>query len=323
MKNKAKYIILDCDTGEDDALAILVALANNLPLDYIITSYGNTSLKNSTANTANILGLAGNNHIKVLPFSRRALKPHLIERNVDAANFIGKNGLCNTIIPTTKVENILKGLEKQQEKKLIEILKEQKSTDYIITGPCTNFAKVCLTLGSEIKQYVHALYIMGGSIHTHGNSGPIDKKGDQMAEFNFYCDPYAADIVLNSGLPIYLITWDMTETIGIPFAWIQNFQSKIVSGKFVVQMMRNFFTYYGLDQNRDFELNDPVTILAQMGWGSYKKKKVRVLRTIDAFGKVILAKAGADINYFTLTKREKRKSIEKILGDLQIQRQEK
>lgn len=314
-----KKIILDCDTGEDDALAILVALANKLPMDYIVTSFGNTTLENSTANTANVLGLAGNSSIKVVPFSKTSLKPHPIEPQVSAADVIGKNGLCNTVIPATSYNNILDLSEDEALDKLLDILKLQKSTDYIITGPCTNFAKVCRKLGNEIKQCVHAVYIMGAAIHTAGNSGPINPKtGQQVAEFNFYCDPHAANVVLKAGLPIYLVTWDITQGITVPYARITNFQGVTDAGKFVVEMMHNFFIYYGLGLGRSFELNDPITVLAQMGWGTYKKKKIKVLTAKNKYGMTVVAEDGNPVFYFMSSKAEIEKMVQKTLADVGV-----
>lgn len=314
-----RKVILDCDTGEDDALAILVAIRNKLPLKYIVTSYGNSTLEDATRNTSNILSLAQAKDIIVLPGSTHPIKPHKVQQGHSAGDFVGKNGLCNTELPQSNYKNIVALSEDMFTNKLVDILKQQKKTTYIITGPCTNFAKACLLLKDEIREYVDKVYIMGGAIHVAGNSGPKDNISQKkLAEFNFYCDPFATDIVLSSGLPIYLITWDITSTITIPYKAIQKFTSNTQVGKFVITLMNNFFTYYGLSHERNFELNDPITVLAHIGYGSYQTKKIKIITTKDHFGQTIIDPNGENVHYFTLSENQKKEAIKKILRDIQV-----
>src|SRR5437660_6901316 len=84
-------LILDCDTGEDDALAILLAIVNKLPMHHVVTSYGNTSIQNSTRNSARLLSLAGAEHVVVIQGSAHALRDHPIEKGgVSAKDFVGR-----------------------------------------------------------------------------------------------------------------------------------------------------------------------------------------------------------------------------------------
>src|SRR5262249_44729878 len=95
-----RSLIMDVDTGEDDALAILLALRLGLPLRYVFCSYGNTALENVTRNTAAILELAGASGVKVLPGAQRSSRPHIHwKKGVSAGRFVGPNGLCGVELP--------------------------------------------------------------------------------------------------------------------------------------------------------------------------------------------------------------------------------
>ncbi len=309
-------IILDCDTGEDDALAIMIALANKLPLRAVVSSYGNTTLENATKNSADILSLAEAPQVVVLPGSEGPMKPHKIQPNYSAGDFVGKNGLCNTVLPLSKYQNVRSVTDDNFVAELADIIKHEKTT-YIITGPCTNFAKVCQYFGDATKQYIDKVYVMGGAVYAAGNSGPPDPQShERIAEFNFYCDPYAADIVLASGLPIHLVTWDITSTIIVPFEIVQNLQATYPTGKFAAMLMRNFFKYYGLAHDRSFELNDPITVLACLGWGNYHLKHLRVRTTKSHFGQSVLDSSGYPVFYFVLDEQQKAAAASKILADL-------
>lgn len=312
-------LILDCDTGEDDALAILVAVANKLPLKYVVTSYGNTTISNATKNSSRLLSLSGASRVKVLQGSEKPLQVHPIEKKFTAGDFVGKNGLCNVILSPSKFKNVIKPEPDNFPQILAGILQHEGSIEYIITGPCTNFARVCELLGKDIKKYVKKLYIMGGAIETAGNSGPKDPKTKkQLAEFNFYGDAFSANIVLGSGIPTYLVTWDITSTVTIPFVQIKKFLVRTPVARFTKKLMTNFFTYYGLSHDRNFELNDPLTILAQMGYGKYKKKMIRVITDKKQFGRSVEDKNGSPIYYFHLTEAEKLEAAKKILSALGV-----
>lgn len=297
---KKNNVILDCDTGEDDALAILLAVANKLPLTHIVTSYGNTSLANATRNTSRILSLANERTVSVIPGSKAPLGKHPIEKDVSAGDFVGKNGICNVKLPRSKYNNILKTGENDFVDTLTEILTFHAPVDYIVTGPCTNLAKVLLALGGSAKKYIRSVYIMGGALYASGNSGPIDRSTHgQFAEFNFYCDAKAVQIVLQSRLPIYLVTWDVTRNVTISYEELSHVESKTSVGSFVLDLMKSFFTYYGLGHDRNFEFNDPLTILAAMGIGTYRKEKISIVTKGVAYGKIVPDEKGYMVNYFT------------------------
>jgi purine nucleosidase len=311
-------LILDVDTGEDDALAVLLAVKNKLPLTHVVTSFGNTSLENSTRNTSRLLNLVNAKKVVVVKGSAKPLQDHPFEKTTSVAgDFVGKNGLCNVELP----DNINIKIEDPPEKDFIShmeaIFKKNGKTDYIITGPCTNFARICIKLGKKIHTYIGNVYIMGGAIHTAGNSGPIDPKTKEaVAEFNAYCDPYALEEVLKTGLPIHMITWDITSIVTIPFKAIKKFKSTTPEGRFVITLMQSFFTFYGLSNDRNFELNDPLTVLAYMGKGSYTEERISVVTTEKNYGQTKTSKTGYSIKYYQLEKIQP--AIQEILEMLTV-----
>lgn len=312
-------VILDCDTGEDDAIAILVALANNIPISHIVTSFGNTTIANSTRNTSRLLSYVGATGINVVVGSSKPLMTHEYNAHVTAGVFVGKNGLCNTKLPASKIANVITPGEEKFAPLLCSLIQEQAPVDYIITGPCTNFAKICTTFGAKVSEYIERVFIMGGALYSAGNSGPTDPAtGYASAEFNAYCDPHAFNIVLGSGLPLYVVSWDVTSTVTIPYDRVNRFTSQTRQGIFAKTLMHNFLTFYGLNHGRNFELNDPLTVLAYVGFGHWKEEKISVVTHGIRYGKTVLYPQGYPIYYFYLKIGEKDKVIGKILSDLDL-----
>lgn len=320
MTERERNLILDCDTGEDDALAMLVALQYKLPFHYLVTSYGNSTVENATRNTSRLLSYVGNHTTKVIRGSSRSLEPHIHKPEGESAgDFVGKNGLCNVELPEAKIPNIISPDESEFPKLLSDLIKNESPLDYIITGPSTNFAKACLHLGSSIKDYVKDVYVMGGAIHKSGNSGSINPQtGKEFAEFNFYCDPNAVDIVLDSGLPIHLVTWDITSTLTVPYDRISEFHGDTPVSEFSITLMKSFFKYYGLANDRNFELNDPITVMAKMGYGSYREERIRIITDGVEYGRSVLDPQGKDINYFYLNNSERNRIVDTVLRTLDI-----
>lgn len=322
MKETEPNIILDSDTGEDDALAILVAVKNKLPIHYVISSHGNSTIENTTRNASRLLSYVDEPNVQVIKGSSKPLEQHIHKKEGEietAGSFVGNNGLCNVELPESKFQNVIDPGEEKLPEFLASVIKAEAPVDYIITGPSTNFAKVNQFLGSDIKKYVRNVYIMGGAIHESGNSGPINPQtGKGFAEFNFYCDPNAVNVVLESGLPVHLITWDITSQLTVPYARIEQFATETAMAKFVAKLMKNFFETYGLSHDRNFELNDPVTVMAKMGYGSYRVERIQVLTSGLEYGQSVVDPNGHSVRYFTLDADQKRDIIEAVLHTLDV-----
>lgn len=326
--NKNIPIILDCDTGEDDAIAIVLSIMANLPLKYIVTCHGNTTLDHATDNTVRILGVLDAENIQLIKGATYPTEPHKWEPPGFTAgtDFLGNNGLCNLKLPRGDFKDIFEETDYLQ--KLENILITEKRVDYIITGPCTNFALLCRKMGPSIKKYIRNLYIMGGAVHVRGTRGAgvkntsHDKSGKEpltWAEFNFYCDPYAIKEILSLNFNPLLVTWDQCIQFELPFSLISRMKSATPGGKFIVELMHAFMKIYGLKNKTKFELCDPLTIMAYMGYGKERQEKINLVTDKNLFGKSYPDKNGYPVRYFYVAdKSEVDSIISSMLSKLQI-----
>jgi purine nucleosidase len=191
-------IIIDTDPGQDDALAILLALASpELEVLGITAVAGNVPLALTETNARKICELAGKPETRVFA---GAVRP-LVRALVTAEEVHGKTGLDGPDLPQPKMP-----LEKQHAVDFIieTLLSEPSGTVTLCAlGPLTNVALALIrepNIASRIKQIV----LMGGGFFEGGNVTPT-------AEFNIYVDPHAADVVFRSGISIVAMPLDVTH----------------------------------------------------------------------------------------------------------------
>ena len=186
---------IDCDTGVDDAVALLLAHAlPQLDLCGISVVCGNTTLENAFRNTQRINGLMGTDY----PVYRGAEKPLLKELRISTA-FHGENGLGNVELPLP--ENAVDCQEKAWDALFACASSHPRELRLVATGPLTNIATAFIKYPA-LPGLLHSLTLMGGSAGA-GNITPA-------AEFNFYTDPQAAAMVFRSGVPIVMCGLDVT-----------------------------------------------------------------------------------------------------------------
>ena len=283
--------ILDVDTGEDDALAILLAAKLNLPLKLVVSSYGNSTIENTTRNTRAIVGLAGLTHCPVFKGAAAPLGQHKHFQDAataweSAAEFLGSDGLCGVSLPEAETVEVLTANESERVARLAELVRQLAPVHYVVTGPCTNFAELCTYFGADVGRYISKVSVMGGALSVPGNSGPKDPHtGAQIAEFNFYCDPFAVNTVLRSGLPIYVVPWDTTHRLTIPFSRVEALRVHDEQTRFIGHLMQRFFDSYGLKSNRDFEFNDPAAVwLPLFAPEQFKAFRLEAIESSNGFG---------------------------------------
>ncbi|MCX7344304.1 MAG: nucleoside hydrolase [Alphaproteobacteria bacterium] len=196
--NKPLPIIIDTDPGQDDAVAILLALASpELEVLGITAVAGNVPLALTEKNARKICELAGRPDVKV---HAGAIRP-MVRSLVTAEEVHGKTGLDGPVLPEPAMT-----------------LQDQHAVDYLVEtlmarpagtitlctlGPLTNIALALVReprIASRIKQIV----AMGGGYFEGGNVTP-------SAEFNIYVDPHAARLVFEAGIPLTLIPLDCTH----------------------------------------------------------------------------------------------------------------
>jgi purine nucleosidase len=195
-------MIIDVDTGIDDAMAIFYAVRRpGIKLEALTTTFGNTDTAIATANTLRILELLGQRDIPVA----RGVARSLINPYVRRADHVhGANGIGDVELPEPK----LRAIDEHASDLIIRMAKENPGDITLCpVGPVTNLA-LALTKAPEIARLVRRVVIMGSTIFHPGIQGPQAP----MVDANFANDPEAAHIVLRSGADIILVGMDVTMT---------------------------------------------------------------------------------------------------------------
>ena len=192
---KRTPVILDCDPGHDDAIAMILAFAREeLDVKAVTVVAGNQTLDKTLHNAKKILGFLG----KHPPVAAGADRP-LVRELVTAPDVHGDSGLDGPSIPEPDF--------REEPVPAVELLRKTitESPDPVTlvpTGPLTNIATL-LRAYPGVKKNIGRISLMGGGIET-GN-------WTAAAEFNIFVDPEAADIVFRSGLPITAAPLDVTH----------------------------------------------------------------------------------------------------------------
>ena len=187
-------IVLDCDPGHDDAIALLLALASpEVELLGVTTTYGNQTLDKTTANALRVLELVRRTDVEV---SAGADRP-LVRDLVVAAHVHGESGLDGPTLPAPETEAAATDATSFLAERIEQAAQE---VTLVATGPLTNVARYLDTHGTA---GVERIVVMGGSI-AEGNFTPA-------AEFNVWCDPEAAQAVFSSGLDVTMVGLDVTH----------------------------------------------------------------------------------------------------------------
>lgn len=241
-------IILDCDPGHDDAIAIVLALASpELDVKAITSSAGNQTPEKTLRNVLRMLTLLQRQDIPVAGGARKPLMRELII----ADNVHGESGLDGPALPepdfapqsVTAVELMAKTLRESPQPVTI-----------VATGPQTNVA-LLLNSHPELHDKIARIVMMGGAM-VLGNWQPA-------AEFNIYVDPEAAEIVFQSGIPVVMAGLDVTHRTQIHGLDIERFRQLGNPVATIVAELLDFFMEYHKDAKWGFTgapLHDPCTI---------------------------------------------------------------
>ncbi|MEP2891019.1 nucleoside hydrolase [Tateyamaria sp.] len=242
-----RKIIIDTDPGQDDAVAILLALASPEDVDVlgITTVAGNVPLDLTSKNARIICELSGKVDIPIYAGCDRPLGRDL----VTAEHVHGKTGLDGPDLPAPSLQ-----------------LQDGHAVDFIIDtlrneapgtvtlcplGPLTNIA-TALTRAPDIAEHVQQIVLMGGAYFEVGNITPT-------AEFNIYVDPQAADIVFKSGIDIVVMPLDVTHKALVTKSRNDAFRSLGTPVGIAVAQMTDFFERFDKEKygSTGAPLHDP------------------------------------------------------------------
>ncbi|MCB2135528.1 MAG: nucleoside hydrolase [Rhodobacteraceae bacterium] len=244
-----RKIIIDTDPGQDDAVAILLALASpELEVLGVTAVAGNVPLHHTSRNARIVCTLAGREDMAVFAGADRPL-----ERKLVTAEYVhGKTGLDGIELPEPEMA-----------------LREGHAVDFLIDtlrsaapgtitlcplGPLTNIATAFLR-APDIIPRVAEIVMMGGAYFEVGNVTPA-------AEFNIYVDPEAADIVFKSGAPLVVMPLDVTHKVLTTRARVEAFRNLGTNVGHAVASWTDFFERYDMAKygSQGAPLHDPCVI---------------------------------------------------------------
>jgi inosine-uridine nucleoside N-ribohydrolase len=227
-------LLLDCDPGHDDAVALLFA-ARHFELVGITTVHGNSALENTTRNALALLELAGLD----VPVAQGCAGP-LVGSATYAPSIHGKSGLDGATLPPparrTLAAHAVDFIIAQAERHRGELV-------VAVVGPQTNLA-LALRREPRLAHWLREITVMGGSTTT-GNVTPA-------AEFNIYCDPEAAQAVFASGVPIRMVGLNVTRRTGFSSADVERLRQ---SGRRVAAVLADLLAFYLARQREAFGLD--------------------------------------------------------------------
>ena len=236
-------IIIDTDPGIDDAAAISFALNHpEFDLKMISTVNGNVGIEKTTANALKLKRFFNSD----IPVHRGASQP-LLSDIVDASDVHGESGMEGYTFPEIN-ESDLNSTHAVEAMRDV-LLKSETPITLIPIGPLTNIALLLMTY-PEVKTFIKEIVLMGGSA-SRGNVTPL-------AEFNIYCDPEAAQIVFNSGLPLTMIGLDVARSSSLTHDTINELNFINDTGRMLHQLFKH---YRGDDFEKGINVYDAYTLL--------------------------------------------------------------
>ena len=286
-----KKIILDCDPGHDDAVAIMLAAAHDdIEILGITCVAGNSILENTTINALKICSLIGRTDIPIFSGAEKPLKYEL----VTAAHVHGESGLDTDGQPIIISENY--SIQKMHAVDfIIETCHKQNEPIYLCPiGPLTNIA-LALQKDPSIKSKIKEIVFMGGAAMCLGNITPA-------AEFNIYVDPHAANIVLNSGVKTVMFGLDVTHKVNVNDKIINDIKNNQNKSSVLFADLMNFYskTHREVFEINESPLHDPCVIAYLIDDNIFSGKFVNVQVEEDS----LLTRGKTVTDWVKVTKRK-------------------
>lgn len=246
-------LVLDLDTGIDDAMALAFACAwKEIELLGVTATYGNIDVERAAQNTLDLLALFGRKDIPVFRGAVQSSDPDWTAPHPAASNKHGSNGIGNVVLPASGRE-----LESQD---AVDFILEacdlyQKDLTLVATGPLTNLA-ACMDQDFERFKQVGKIVVMGGALTVTGSVTPF-------SETNMSHDPRAADRVFQSGLPVTLVGLDVTLRTEWTLDDTQKWrETGTLAGKKLAEIVDSYIKAYQQDdpERKGCALHDPLAV---------------------------------------------------------------
>ena len=285
-----RKIIIDTDPGQDDAVAILLALASPEDFDVlgVVAVNGNVGLAQNAKNALTVVELSGRTDIPVYAGCERPMRRPL----VSGAHVHGPTGLDGPDLP----EPTLKLQEQHGVDFIIDTLRREESGSVTLCtlGPLTNIA-MALVKAPDIAARVRELVMMGGAYFEVGNITPA-------AEFNIYVDPEAADIVFRAGVPLVVVPLDVTHKALTSRAWIEGLRAMGTRVGSAVAGLTDFFERFDMAKygSQGAPLHDACVIGYLLKPGLFTGRHINV--TVETTGAFTTGMTVAD--WWRVTGRE-------------------
>ena len=285
-----KKIIIDTDPGQDDAVAILLALASpELEVLGITCVAGNVELDLTTINACKICELAGKPETLVFAGAHKPFERAL----VTAKHVHGKTGLDGVVLPIPKMQVA----KTHAVDFIIDSLMSEPSNEISLCalGPLTNLA-LAIEKEPQILPKINQIVLMGGGFFEGGNITPA-------AEFNIFVDPEAASIVLRSGVKIVMMPLDVTHKVLSTKNFIQKVSSIGSNTGTAVAGLLNFFGRYDSEKygSDGAPLHDPNVIVYLLRPDYYVGRHINV--EVELKSELTLGMTVAD--WWKITKKRK------------------
>lgn len=254
-------IIIDCDTGRDDALALWAMLALDMNLVGVVASYGNVALTQVIDNTARVLSFAGRDDMPLFAGAAAPLRDHKAYHDVVLKRQASSgNGVCNIDYPPAKRALPTQIPPEILAEQIAVLAKQHGKLSYIILGPATNFAQICDVLGDRIHDVIETVTMMGGRFDDLWTETPV-------ADFNLVCDPHAVRIFLERGLKPNFVALNTTWPIALPLQAVENLQGdaplSVAARDLMVAHCRHFAP------EPIFRFHDPAAVMATRQMDSF------------------------------------------------------
>lgn len=241
-----KKVIIDVDTGIDDAIGLCLAVqSGQADILGITTVNGNTSLEQATVNTTKVMKLLGREDVAIVKGANRPLlrDPHF------EVSVHGNDGIGGAL---KEMEIVVNEDGFAPDFIIEQAAKYKGELTIILLAPMTNMA-LAIRKEPRLKDWVKELVIMGGAVSSPGNITPT-------AEYNIFIDPEAAKIVLHAGIPITLVGLDVTRQTLLTEADIERMNAGAVRD-FVQESTTHYMNrHFQLTGNRSCAMHDPLAV---------------------------------------------------------------